>query len=218
MLNSRRLRSKIGKVNITEMPNYVDRLQDSKRRILDRFKIGDLVVPYYGAANGFYGVVIDIDKNICKLYVDFNGTVTQVDPQNVRVDIRQAVLEGEDFIERGTANDVGKMVVFDPKRNENIFIGDKEVVNEDGETISNLKNNRRGSKIAKDILSIYYHRSPGIYKMSEKEETGDISYKCPKCKGKMKINFSKNNGTFFECEDCGKKIYNNKVTRRGSIK
>lgn len=56
-----------------------------KKEALNRFKKGDVVVPSFG--NNFldYGIVEDIDDNISKVMVNYDGNIKQCDPDEIRV-------------------------------------------------------------------------------------------------------------------------------------
>ena len=58
-----------------------------------RFKKGDLVTPYYAPAFDFYGVVINVNQKENRVYVDFNGTIRQMDPDEIRVVLKQRMFE-----------------------------------------------------------------------------------------------------------------------------
>lgn len=55
-----------------------------KHEALDRFKKGDVVIPV-GSSNFFdYGIVDEVDKNISKVIVNYDGNVKQQDPDEIR--------------------------------------------------------------------------------------------------------------------------------------
>ena len=76
-----------------QLENYVGRLQERQKDTVNRFKVGDIVTPIYINQDGFYGVVIDVLPAIGKIVVDYNGSVSQHDPSDVRVVVWQAVKE-----------------------------------------------------------------------------------------------------------------------------
>ncbi len=76
-----------------DLEKNLSRIKVPKSVMTKRFKIGDYVVPYYGAADDFYGEVVDINEKENKIYVDFNGTIRQQDPDEIRVVLMQRVFE-----------------------------------------------------------------------------------------------------------------------------
>lgn len=56
-----------------------------KHEALDRFNAGDIVIPV-GSNNVFdYGIVEDVDKNISKVNVNYDGNIKQQDPDEIRI-------------------------------------------------------------------------------------------------------------------------------------
>lgn len=89
------------KKNIISQPkNYAGEIQERQKAIVDRFKVGDLVTSFFAAGDDFYGIVISVNPEISKIMVDYNGTVIQQDPSDIRVVLWQAKDE-KDFIKRG---------------------------------------------------------------------------------------------------------------------
>jgi len=72
-------------------------LKEQQDATVHRFKEGDLVTPYYAPANDFYGVVVNVNPIEEKVYVDFNGTIRQMDPNEIRIVLKYQLqeLEGE---------------------------------------------------------------------------------------------------------------------------
>ena len=60
-----------------------------------RFKRGDLVTPYYAPGNDFYGIVIDVNQKENRVYVDFSGTIRQMDPDEIRIVLKQKIFESD---------------------------------------------------------------------------------------------------------------------------
>jgi len=60
--------------------------------LVEKFKVGDLVAPYYAPMGDFYGVVIDVNPKEEKVYVDYNGTIRQQDPDEIRVVLYQRIM------------------------------------------------------------------------------------------------------------------------------
>ena len=52
---------------------------------LNRFNKGDVVVPVGGNNILDYGIVEDIDENISKIIVNYDGNIKQCDPDEIRV-------------------------------------------------------------------------------------------------------------------------------------
>ena len=56
-----------------------------KKEAIDRFKKGDVVIPV-GSDNLFdYGVVDNVDENIYKIMVNYDGNIKQHDPDEIRL-------------------------------------------------------------------------------------------------------------------------------------
>jgi len=62
-----------------------------------RFKVGDLVTPYFAPHADFFGEVVDINPVEDKIYVDFQGTVRQMDPNEIRIVLKQKIMENFGF-------------------------------------------------------------------------------------------------------------------------
>lgn len=58
-----------------------------KHEALDRFKKGDVVIPVASHNLFDYGVVTDVDKDISKIVVDYDGNMKQCDPDEIRIHI-----------------------------------------------------------------------------------------------------------------------------------
>lgn len=52
---------------------------------LNRFKKGDIVVPVGSHNIMDYGIVDNVDENISKVMVDYDGNIKQCDPDDIRV-------------------------------------------------------------------------------------------------------------------------------------
>lgn len=61
----------------------IDKLAKSKK-LTDYYKVGDMVIPKFANYN-ITGIVVDIDDKIEKIYVDFDGKVSQCDPMDITV-------------------------------------------------------------------------------------------------------------------------------------
>jgi hypothetical protein len=56
-----------------------------KKEAIDRFKQGDVVIPV-GSDNIFdYGIVDNVDENIYKIMVNYDGNIKQHDPDEIRL-------------------------------------------------------------------------------------------------------------------------------------
>ena len=56
-----------------------------KHEALDRFNKGDIVIPV-GSSNPFdFGIVDEVDKNISKVNVNYDGNIKQQDPDEIRI-------------------------------------------------------------------------------------------------------------------------------------
>ena len=69
--------------------NELIEIQDKQAAILERFKAGDIVAPYFTTSGDFYGIVVSVNKVEFKVYVDFNGTLRQFDPSDIRIVLKQ---------------------------------------------------------------------------------------------------------------------------------
>ena len=52
---------------------------------LNRFKKGDIVIPVGSHNIMDYGIVDEVDENISKVMVDYDGNIKQCDPSDIRV-------------------------------------------------------------------------------------------------------------------------------------
>ena len=73
-----------------------------------KFKKGDLVTPYYAPGNDFYGVVIDVNQKENRVYVDFSGTIRQMDPDEIRIVLKQKIFEASVDARRGKKLEASK--------------------------------------------------------------------------------------------------------------
>lgn len=89
MINKRRGRYSSDSALNEEGPSDIN-IQDLN---IYRFKRGDLVTPYYAPGYDFYGVVIDVNQKENRVYVDFSGTIRQMDPDEIRIVLKQKLLE-----------------------------------------------------------------------------------------------------------------------------
>ena len=56
-----------------------------KKEAIDRFKKGDVVIPV-GSDNIFdYGIVDNVDENIYKIMVNYDGNIKKHDPDEIRL-------------------------------------------------------------------------------------------------------------------------------------
>lgn len=72
--------------------NFI-KLQIPQSSVIHTFEVGDIVRPTWIKDETFYGIIVEVDPSITKVYVDYNGTVIQHDPYDVRVVPEQIVNE-----------------------------------------------------------------------------------------------------------------------------